>query len=389
VNSAIFRAALLSLSVGLFAQKVPTAPTRTGSGLPGTTTTNNTNSTTQPSTTTNTNIAPRPVYLSGKVVLQDGTPPPDIVKIERICGGNPRPQGYTDSKGRFQFQVDSQIGYEPDASDQTTRQAGSVRSSLGTTARMDLVGCDLRAVLPGFISGSVSLANHSSFDNPDVGIIVLRRAGNVEGTTISMSSLHAPKDAQRAYEKGRELMKKQKPEDAERSFQKAVDVYPGYAAAWHQLGLLQTRDRPAQAEVSFTKAVESDPKFVSPYMSLTLMFERSRSWEKALTTSDNVIKLNPADFPQAYFFKAVAHYNLRDPAKAEASNRKAIELDVRHEFPQAEKLMGAILADKSDLAGAAEHLRKYLELAPNASDAAQVHAQLAAIEKQQFASKTP
>src|SRR5689334_21490368 len=33
----------------------------------------------------------RPIFLSGKVVMDDGTPPPESVVIERVCGGNPRP----------------------------------------------------------------------------------------------------------------------------------------------------------------------------------------------------------------------------------------------------------------------------------------------------------
>src|SRR5688572_19730542 len=47
----------------------------------------------------------RPIYLSGKVVLDDGTPPPDSVVIERVCNGQPRAEAYTDSKGRFSFQL--------------------------------------------------------------------------------------------------------------------------------------------------------------------------------------------------------------------------------------------------------------------------------------------
>ena len=29
----------------------------------------------------------RPIFLSGKVILEDGQPPPDSVTIERICNG--------------------------------------------------------------------------------------------------------------------------------------------------------------------------------------------------------------------------------------------------------------------------------------------------------------
>src|SRR5947209_1374310 len=43
----------------------------------------------------------RGIYLSGQVMLDDGTPPPEPVTIERVCGANPRAETYTDIKGRF------------------------------------------------------------------------------------------------------------------------------------------------------------------------------------------------------------------------------------------------------------------------------------------------
>ena len=377
---------LIAIGSVLSAQvKAPPAPTRPTVGTTSTNNTTNPSTTNTTSANTNGMSVSRPIYLSGKVVLQDGTPPPDLVKIERVCGGAPRAQGYTDAKGRFQFQVDSQMNVDQDASD--PRSSISGRPATSMASRGVLAGCDLRAVLAGFVSGSVSLNNHSEFDNPDVGIIVLRRAGNVEGTTVSMSSLNAPKDALKAYEKGREFLKKEKPEEAEKSFQKAVAVYPGYAVAWYRLGLLQTHDQPDQAENSFGKSIEADPKFVSPYLNLTLMFERTKRWQQALDLTDKVIKLNGSDFPQAYFYKAVAQYNLKDDNGAEKTVRKAIDLDIRHEYPQCEKLLGTVLALHKDSVGASEHLRKYLELAPNANDANQVRTQLANVEKQAVAAK--
>src|SRR5262245_31461496 len=53
---------------------------------------------------------PRPIFLSGSVRLTDGTVPPDTVLIERVCNGRVRPEGYTDSKGNFSFQVGAQPG---------------------------------------------------------------------------------------------------------------------------------------------------------------------------------------------------------------------------------------------------------------------------------------
>jgi tetratricopeptide (TPR) repeat protein len=399
LKSAITYCLLVPLSATLlFAQGKPSTPLPARPTVGTNPSSNPSNNTipTNNNTNPNANTISRPIYLSGKVVLQDGTPPPEIVKIERVCGGSPHAQGYTDAKGRFQFQVDSGFEADQDASDGRSNATavgglGSMSGGnrLSAAARGQLAGCELRAVLPGFFSGSVTLGNHNEFDNPDVGVIVLRRAQNVEGTTISMSSLTAPKDALKAYEKGRELLKKEKTEEASRSFEKAVEVYPKYATAWFQLGLLQARDQPDQSEASFRKSIEADPKFVSPYLGLTLLLEKNKHWDKALEVSDAVIKLNPADFPQAHFYKAAAQYNLKDDVSAEKSARKAVELDIRHEMPQAEKLLGIILTQHGDLAGGSEHLRKYLEMSPNANDITQVRAQIAHNDQQPVATKQP
>ncbi|MBA4182335.1 MAG: hypothetical protein C0506_17265, partial [Anaerolinea sp.] len=47
----------------------------------------------------------RPIFLSGKVLTTEGTPPPDPATIEMICNGIPRPMAYTNSKGNWSFQL--------------------------------------------------------------------------------------------------------------------------------------------------------------------------------------------------------------------------------------------------------------------------------------------
>ncbi|MBI1792014.1 MAG: hypothetical protein HYR60_31185, partial [Acidobacteria bacterium] len=140
----------------------------------------------------------RPVFLSGKVMLEDGTAPPEPVTIERVCNGRPIPEGYTDSKGRFSFELgrnqslmqdaaygsatDDPFSQSPGLGNQT--RASSTRPGMGgaSLGGRDLMGCELRAVLPGFRSEVVNLSGRRMFDNPDVGTIILRRLANVEGT---------------------------------------------------------------------------------------------------------------------------------------------------------------------------------------------------------------
>lgn len=340
---------------------------------------------------------PRPVFLQGKVMMDDGTPPPDQVVIERVCNGNPRPEAYTDSKGRFSFQLGQQMGVMADASVSSAADAGfgGMPGGMGSQGRaggfgdprggvteQQLMGCELRAALPGYRSDVVSLAGRKAFDNPDVGVIILHRLGNVEGTTISATSLNAPKDAKKAYEKGREALKKKKTADARKELEKAVGLYPKYAAAWFELGLAQEAENQVeQARTSYAKALEADAKFINPYLALALIQAKDKKWKEVVDTTDRAIKLNPFDFPQAYFYNSVANFNLGNTEAAEKSAREAQKLDTAHRYPKVEHLLGIILADRREYGAAAEQMRNYLKFAPGAQDAATVRTQLTELEK--------
>ena len=62
----------------------------------------------------------RPVFLSGKVMFDDGTAPNGDIRIERVCGGSTRLEAHTDSKGRFSFQVGQEPAAFSDASETAT-----------------------------------------------------------------------------------------------------------------------------------------------------------------------------------------------------------------------------------------------------------------------------
>ena len=90
--------------------------------------------------------------------------------------------------------------------------------------------------------------------------------------------------------------------------------------------------------------------------------------------------MNPQEFPQLYFYYAVANFNLKHMDVAETSARRATELDSAHEIPRAELLLGSVLVAKGDRAGALQHFRKYLEIVPKAHDAEQVKRAIAQLE---------
>jgi tetratricopeptide (TPR) repeat protein len=332
-----------------------------------------------------------PIFLSGRVVLQDGTPPPESVVIERVCNGVVRPEAYTDSKGRFSFQLgqnnsfmaaagvgaDSGFGYPGSRSTGT----GGFNSSSGISER-DLWGCEIRASLAGYRSQAVPLGGRRALDDPELGTIVLRRFANVEGTTISMTSLQAPKDAQKAFNKGRDSMKKEKWADAQKQFEKAVGVHPRYAAAWFEMGVaLEKSGDTAKARGAYTKALQSDPKYVNPYVQLTSIAARESKWQEVADTAARVLKLDPYNYPNVYLYDAVAALNLQRLDDAEKSAREALKLDQQHRIPSIYHILGVILARKGEFEAAAGFMKTYLQLAPAANDTAAVKRQLAEIEK--------
>jgi len=334
------------------------------------------------------------IYLTGNVMLDDGNPPPDPVTIERVCNGAPRAQAYTDRKGRFSFQIGQTSGVMQDASEEGSGLPGTQRSATGMasgvgqqpqlpgTPDMQLANCDLRAVLAGFRSDSITLGARRVLDDPNVGTIMLHRLANVEGSAVSMTSLQAPKDARRAYERALQDLRKNKLPEAGREFQKAVDIYPNYAVAWYELGQIQEQNQDIeQACKSLTNAVAADAKFISPYPKLAELAAKAENWAELADITSRLLKLDAVDYPMAYFYNATANLNLGQIDAAEKSARAGEKLDAPHRYPRLEQVLAMILARKKDYAGAAAQLRSYLLLAPDAEDAARMKKDVTELER--------
>lgn len=332
----------------------------------------------------------RGVFLAGRVMLSDGSLPHEPIPIERVCGGSVRREGYTDTKGRFSFQVGANNDFYSDAS--TSRadifsraptgslSAGSLSSGTGIA---NLMGCEIRASLPGYRSDQVNLAGRRYLDNPDIGTIVLHRlTANGEGLTISATSALAPKEARKAFEKGLELNKSGKQENAEREFRRAVDAYPKYSAAWLELGVrAEERGNLAAAREAYLKAIEADAKYLPPLDRLSVISIREQQWEEAAGYTERILRLNLLDYPQAFYYNAVANLQLKRLDAAEKSIREAMRIDVKHLNPKAYFVLGHIQYEKHDFIGAVSSLKEYLTLVPDAKDSDIVKQQIADLEK--------
>ena len=334
--------------------------------------------------------AERVVFFTGNVMLDDGSPPADAVRIEKVCDGRASFEAWTDEKGHFGFKVSPTVNdvSTGDASLPAAQRgelnkainASSTQYSMPITSA--LRNCELRAVLSGYRSESVSMALKSTMDSARVGTIVLHPLARASSLVVSATTLQAPSNARKAYERGLEAMRAEKWDAAAAEFGKAVKVYPKFAVAWYQLGLArQSRNNAAGAVEAWKEAQKNDPRYVKPYENLTLAADRRGDWAESEKYSHLWIQLDPEDFPGAYLFNAVANARLNKPEEAERTAREGLRLDKDQKIPRMSYVLGLILMVKKEYVESAKCFRKYLELAPNANDAAIVRQQLSKLEE--------
>jgi tetratricopeptide (TPR) repeat protein len=217
----------------------------------------------------------------------------------------------------------------------------------------------------------------------DGAVIVVKRNGDqAEGSSVSLATLQAPPEARKAWEKGVKALEDKKWTQAEKELRRAVTIYPEYASAWSALGeALGELSRPLEAPDAWERAIQADPNYVKPYVLLAQLAIREGRMEDAVSITDRALKASYTQSAPVYFYNAVANLELGRLEPAERSARKAAELDPAHLFPNAERLLGTVLAAKGDRQGAVEHLKMYLEASPKAEDAQKVKQLITELER--------
>ena len=331
------------------------------------------------------------IFLSGRVVVDDGSELTEPVAIQTICRGQKRTVTHSDFHGGFSFELG---GQNPMSDVGDLSDADSSFSDTMTSRRRgqrDYRECELQAVLPGFSSELIQLSSKiSDFGSSDIGRLTLHRLAHVEGFTISVTSAQAPGGARKAFDKGREQEKKSQWDKAHESFAKAVELYPQYAVAWFELGRVQLQQKNMTgARQSFEQARAADPKYVSPYHALAQLGASEKRWADVLEITDKLLRLNPVDFPEAWLWNSVGNYSGQNFEAAENSARQGIKVDESHRAPKLEYVLGMLLLRKQDYAGASQHMQQYLSLATQPADLDEARKQLAEIERHSSSAGLP
>ena len=333
----------------------------------------------------------RPIYISGTVMLSDGTPLNERAKIERVCNGVPIVETETDRKGRFNFEVghslelaDASVGSDINGRGSpfgNSSNNGGTSNRMGNTDRR-LWGCELRAALAGFRSDVIQLDSIHYMDDPNIGTIILHRMAKVDGFTISVVSALAPKDARKAYEKGREDEAKNKLDDAQKNFEKAVAVYPQYSSAWFELGRIDEQgNHIEEARKAYHQAIAAEPKFILPHEQLSWLALREAKWQELVETTDQWLLLDSLNSPDAYYLSSIGNLQTQHFDIAEKNAQAAVRMDPGKKNMRARYVLGLALAQKHEFTASAEAIKSYLDATPDAKDRATAQKQLEQIQE--------
>jgi tetratricopeptide (TPR) repeat protein len=309
----------------------------------------------------------RDVMVTGRLVMPDGMPPPDMVPVVLSCGMNLADNMSTMSDLRGEFRIRFRAPYGPN-SERLSRQIS--------------MQCSITVAIPGYETARKNMEDLDLRAGADVGMLVLRPLVKAEGTTISLNGLRAPESARQELMKAREDLAKQKLTSAKTRLEKAIRIYPDYATAWYELGRLQARQgETEQAASSYRQAAKTDPKYINPLVELALMAATSQRWPEAEQRSEAILKMAPNGMPGVYLVHAIACFNQKKMDLAEASAREGASQDMSRQFPKLLNLLGDILLQKGDTQGATDAFRQFLECAPNSPDAPKVRQRLAAMTR--------
>lgn len=198
-------------------------------------------------------------------------------------------------------------------------------------------------------------------------------------TSVSFTTLAAPQQATRSFQSARKELGKKSPNrnKALEGLEKAVALYPRFAAAWNLLGetRLALGDEDLARE-AFERAIAVDPAYTDPYVSLASMELKMRRLEEAVRLADRALRLNPY-LAEAHFNRAVALYNLGKAESAKQILRAILGSGDTRLYPQVHEVLGEMLAAEGDFRNAAVEYRRFLELQASSRMAERVRMELA------------
>ena len=358
-----------------------TAPSSGGGSAP----TNTRPSTPSPSRRSTPDRSRPPIFVTGRVVNEAGRPIQDSASVQLNCATRSVQSVHTDLDGYFTINIGTGVQNNFDFSAANDGRQGF--AGIGSTTELPtrfgdnaLAGCELQVSVPHYYPITHTITERTEMGRADMGTIRLTPLATRKDSSVSLAALMVPKDADKEFEKALKELGRNKPEAAMPYLEKAVALYPHFAAAWNQMGQIYLeRGLKEKAVTAFEQSTASDPQYIAPLINLATIEMQDRDWEKGIETAQKALAMD-SSIGFVNFLVAVGNYNMNNLEAAELS-AQAAEKDPNGPLPQVHALLSQICVQKQDYPQALTHMRSYLEQSPEGPYAEQFKQDIADIEQ--------
>src|SRR5712692_569005 len=279
--------------------------------------------------------------LQGKVMLPNGSPPANSVRVTLTFNNMSVYETFTDLSGRFSFTGLHRGMYQltaegDDRTFETTRVNAEI-AAYGTAPQTFTQNIQLRVKAAKAVSPA--------------GV-----------TSVEALDPNVPRRAREAYEKGVKRAADDKPEQAVKLLQEAIATYPQFYSAHTALAELYAKlKRYMEAEAAYQEAIKLKSDRAEAHTGLGVVLVKQKRYEEAIPPLRRSIELEKQS-SAPYLFLGLAEMMMGDYQSAEPDLLRAYEIgrptlahiylanlyDLRHEPAKAIEQLQAFLKENPE-----------------------------------------
>jgi Tfp pilus assembly protein PilF len=185
----------------------------------------------------------------------------------------------------------------------------------------------------------------------------------IADSLVSKTTIPAEQKANIYYQRAVANVVRQKPEEAAKDYQSAIQLYPQHLGA--RVGLAESfvlSNQPEKALVAFSEAVQTFPNNPLVYNNRGMFLQQRGRTKEAYADFTKAIELDP-NFAVAYTNRGFTSLNSGQPSAAEADFNAALKIDPDHPLPHS--LRGTSRLAQGKVEAALEDYLTAAKLDPN------------------------
>jgi tetratricopeptide (TPR) repeat protein len=187
--------------------------------------------------------------------------------------------------------------------------------------------------------------------------------------SVAEATQNVPKPALKAYEQGLKLQKENKGDQALTAFNQAIELYPEYfQALTERANLLMGRNQLNEAAADFELALRLNEKYVPALRGLGYCQIQQKQFEAAVSNLERAFVMEPK-VPLTLLLLGYANLSLGRNEPAKQCLEEALKLGPES-AARAHVYLAEVFANEQKFKEAADSIRRYLTLKPDAADAA-------------------